>query len=1703
MDGHSKRSRHNKPSKQSRKTRPNPLRPIISGELSAQFPHQSDTLTIRSSGSGDLDRLNDIIDDITSEGDDVRVAPSSSSSKYSQKNPSNLVEPNSPPRNDNHSSLYTLPPSSGFNRDRLPSTTTATLNRSGRTKKSSIRDRKISQFGDKKTFSPSRTNSFDDRIDTTSRRKSIGDVRRQQLTEVMEYYRDCLESAQNSNAVGMNDDPTNNEKRKQYTTTLWYELKRYFNGINPSDENGIELEQRSIEHQRKQYLDEFYYQFSQCNFEQSHCHCDDTPIQRRHLSDIHLNYCYETDKTIENLFIKWDQILSLFPSYAALEQYDKRFDSRTKEGRMFYERLSVFQAWFNLNSEINRLISVLGRIMGCTQSHSWPHVSCSSIPKLNDNATINASRPPTPSSTSSNEQKDTLVGSPSSSFSYLLTQTPLKQQFSSISNSSRMSTSSSFSTTPDITTKRQHTMTSMPSMDNIHQLLTSTSPLTEYYYRYIDDQLTHARLELIASIFRSKHGPLLQRLRYIFRKEQATGGNLSTTSFDSFYKNHPLLPANMITTDYLVDAKPDKLVDEFLILNKQLQQLKNPNLANKKKKKTRETYPDQVTNILNRFDQNPTLTSSTFPPASAPTLVLKILSHDRSIIKRQSYFLDYLDPTLFPHLPGSTLFPDPCIFLDNQSFNSLSQLTPEESMLIAKMLAICYRLYDKHVWTDSGRFSDMFELFHLPSLYPQYVFLAQIPLDLMLAWQKYHQDRKMDHTSTTGALLLLIDECKILIHSATLIRQYIKVMITDVFEQSEVRLIEDELTQFDKNIIDTLHEMITYIERYIEISLRSNLFHNCIILLKEQWKSLKTYSTMMNIEEYLGEKFLNMYSSIINHFHDYIDVFHSTTSTSDTIKIEHIKKKMHKKYQKKLTMDILREAKAIYDDCALTINIYLQKSVCRRFLLILKTAGFERIKFAKEDHHKQVKTNKDASRTSQCLLFAPAEYFEDNTTKIQLTRTLSSSFRINTNSNTSNETTDESNSQAQQQSPTSFQQPANAPTEISPTPLVYVLCVPISTELECEWRGVTHTISTNKVSTSVLPLNTNWKTTTIFLLTQQTNNLDKFEDSFKERLSKTNVQQNDLYNFDTKSGQTLQKRSCFEKVDRAMSDLAHAILNLSNCIANNVEQFENIIEKMLVNQNSSTNDTERPEKINIRTYVHTEERAFAFAMDIIRETSYYTTQLENNTLKNQAERQLSFANSWLNFVRKKKSTTNTLKYPTTLPMWLLPGIHFLRHICSLQFTNHIDDEIFEKFYENMQQTIYYLHNPNNNHGQKQINIRSKKVSKPYPNLSATKHGYDHKKRKNLRLTRIQQLERMDKIIDRRRYKDDLIGKIKQHEKQIPMPSISKRMEQDLAYLKIRHFHKLNLLSRGQFATTYKCTVEPNEVLCYKQYKIQHNDAAAISKVLEQLVPLMHINHENLIKYRGIALEYDHILFFMEYCSHGTIAQLLLGTSPSLSSSTSSATHKDGRRPSTSLVCSLNDTSSVDKGIIQTTAGFAFFEESLVQRYLRQLLSALSCLHEKEIIHRDIRNVNIFLKDSTKQSIKLGDVNFVYDFKFMKKQSSLLDMEVIANIRESIVFYAPETITQNETTIKSDIWSLGCTLVHMLTGRIPWSNPSTASSAYYWKVINWVANGVQPTIPTDLSLSLECINFLEQCFRHDPNLRPSSAELLEHPFVREY
>lgn len=157
-----------------------------------------------------------------------------------------------------------------------------------------------------------------------------------------------------------------------------------------------------------------------------------------------------------------------------------------------------------------------------------------------------------------------------------------------------------------------------------------------------------------------------------------------------------------------------------------------------------------------------------------------------------------------------------------------------------------------------------------------------------------------------------------------------------------MKLIESDLIKLDENIIRNFNEILGYIERFVDLALGSNFFHECIILLRDQWKTLKKYSAIMNVEETLGSKFLRMCSKIINHYRQYIDVFHSN---NETIRVEQIKKKIHRKHQKHLIMDVLREIKVIYDDCALTMPVFAQDIAQKRFLLMLKTVGFCRIQF--------------------------------------------------------------------------------------------------------------------------------------------------------------------------------------------------------------------------------------------------------------------------------------------------------------------------------------------------------------------------------------------------------------------------------------------------------------------------------------------------------------------------------------------------------------------------------------------------------------------------------------------------------------------------------------------------------------------------------------------------------------------------------------
>jgi mitogen-activated protein kinase kinase kinase len=77
----------------------------------------------------------------------------------------------------------------------------------------------------------------------------------------------------------------------------------------------------------------------------------------------------------------------------------------------------------------------------------------------------------------------------------------------------------------------------------------------------------------------------------------------------------------------------------------------------------------------------------------------------------------------------------------------------------------------------------------------------------------------------------------------------------------------------------------------------------------------------------------------------------------------------------------------------------------------------------------------------------------------------------------------------------------------------------------------------------------------------------------------------------------------------------------------------------------------------------------------------------------------------------------------------------------------------------------------------------------------------------------------------------------------------------------------------------------------------------------------------------------------------------------------------------------------------------------------------------------------------------------------------------------------------------DIWSLGCVILEMATGRRPWANLDNE-----WAIMYNIAQGNQPQVPSPDQLSPQGIDFLKRCFVRDSKNRATAVELLQHEWI---
>ena len=172
------------------------------------------------------------------------------------------------------------------------------------------------------------------------------------------------------------------------------------------------------------------------------------------------------------------------------------------------------------------------------------------------------------------------------------------------------------------------------------------------------------------------------------------------------------------------------------------------------------------------------------------------------------------------------------------------------------------------------------------------------------------------------------------------------------------------------------------------------------------------------------------------------------------------------------------------------------------------------------------------------------------------------------------------------------------------------------------------------------------------------------------------------------------------------------------------------------------------------------------------------------------------------------------------------------------------------------------------------------------------------------------------------------------------------------------------------------------------------------------------------------------------------------------------------------------------GHVKSQAGKVLDENYVLDLFV-QLCLAIKHVHDRKIIHRDIKTENVFLS-SRKRVVKLGD------FGIAKVLESTLQQA-----RTSIgtpYYLSPEICQGKLYNFKSDIWSLGVVLYELCALRCPFAGANMKG------LMLCISRGSYAPIPA--CFSSEMRKLIAEMLNLNPKLRPSINDLLRRPILQQ-
>ena len=259
------------------------------------------------------------------------------------------------------------------------------------------------------------------------------------------------------------------------------------------------------------------------------------------------------------------------------------------------------------------------------------------------------------------------------------------------------------------------------------------------------------------------------------------------------------------------------------------------------------------------------------------------------------------------------------------------------------------------------------------------------------------------------------------------------------------------------------------------------------------------------------------------------------------------------------------------------------------------------------------------------------------------------------------------------------------------------------------------------------------------------------------------------------------------------------------------------------------------------------------------------------------------------------------------------------------------------------------------------------------------------------------------------------------------------------------------IGSGPFGSVYKArNIYLKNTVAIKMIKKEKQNMEDDLNIEEQINLLKKLNHPNIVKIHEFYSNSNYYQIITEYCKKGELLKYIKRS----------------------------------------------FTEKQLAVIFYQILSGLIYLHDKNIVHKNIKLKNIMIVEKeedlfTKEEyfwIKIIDFHTAEIFQNNKKHKHSIDNS----------YYSSPEALQNNYTEKSDIWSVGVILHIALTGRVPFDGKT--NSEINNKIINTHYNNLDPRL---LAHSTEVKDLLDKLLEKDINKRLSAKEALDHEWFKKY